>query len=208
MRALLTTVSCLILCVGCGSLNKPYPEKNLHALHVASPSTDAASATQSKMVLRVDRVILAEPYSATTFIYQVGDSTFKSDYYNGFVAPPSRLLTGEVTGYLARAGLFRVVFSGESEAEFQFSLESNVTSMYGDYREGHQPAAVVTVRFFVIDQAKENFAVIFDKTYSQTTPIEGEGTDALIKTYETCWTNVLTQLAGDLRNSAVVTGGP
>ena len=202
------TLLVLALLAGCGSLAKPYPDKTLHAIHVGDPPTPAGSAAVSPMVLRVDRVVVAEPYDATLFVYQVGESSFKSDYYNGFIALPSRLLTGEVNSFLAKSGLFKTVLLAESAADYQLSLETNVTSMYGDYRDGHPPAAVLAARFFVVDQAKGSFTVIFDKTYTQSTPIEGQGPEALVKAYETAWTALLTQLAGDLRNTTVVMNRP
>jgi cholesterol transport system auxiliary component len=209
MRTTTIILMSLALLSGCGSLARPYPDKTLHAIHVGDPPAIAsAQPPPGKMVLRVDHVALADPFDATTFVYQVGDSTFKSDYYNGFVAPPGRLLTGEVSAFLAKSGLFATVISGGSSADYQLSLESNVTSMYGDYRDGQKPSAVVSARFFIIDQTKGRFAVVFDKSYSQITPIEEKSVDGLVKAYNAGWTNLLTQLAGDLRSTSVVMNGP
>jgi len=207
MKTLLIVLSCSILCVGCGSLRKPYPEKSLHAIHVGDPQSPSSASAASPLSVRVDRVVMAKPYDATTFIYQVGASAFESDYYNGFIAPPGRLLTSEINAFITKSGLFKTVLLPESTADYQLSLETNVTSMYGDFRDAQKPVAVVTARFFVINQTKNQFAVIFDKVYSQSTPIEQQGPNALVKAYETCWTNVLTQLAGDLRSSGAVMNG-
>jgi uncharacterized lipoprotein YmbA len=204
---ILITLVGLCSLAGCGSLSKPYPDKTLHAIRVGDPPSSASSPA-SRMALRVDHVHIADPYNATTFVYRIGESTYKSDYYNGFIAPPGRLLTGEISTFLAKAGLFSTIVSGDSTADYQLSLESNVTSMYGDYREGEKPQAVVIVRFFVIDHGKGRFNVIFDRSYSQTTPIEGKGIDGLMKAYDSSWTNLLTQLAGDLRNTPVVMTAP
>jgi uncharacterized lipoprotein YmbA len=197
------TLFILILLSGCGGLSRPYPDKSLHALHLGAP-TAADSSSGSQAVLVVNRVRIAEPYDASTFMYQVGDSKFTSDYYNGFIAPPGRLLTGELSAFLAKSGLFATVVSGDSAADYQLSLETSVTSMYGDYRDRQKAQAVVAARFFVIDQTNARFLVIFDKSYSQTTPIAQEGADALVKAYEAGWTTVLTQLADDLRKTPAV----
>jgi uncharacterized lipoprotein YmbA len=198
-----------LLIGGCGSLSKPYPEKTLHALHIgdASSGAPAPTASQSKLVLRVNHVMLAEPFDGTTFIYRVGDSTYKSDYYNGFIAPPSRLLAGEISDFLAKSGLFTTVFSADSSADYQLSLETNVTSLYGDYRDASNPKGVVVARFFLIDQTHGHYTVIFDKTYSQSTPIDGKGPDGLVKAWESGWTQILTQLTTDVRSAPVVMNG-
>jgi uncharacterized lipoprotein YmbA len=195
-----------LLVAGCGSLSKPYPEKTLHAIHIGDPAADPSAPTTSpsKLVLRVDRVTIAEPFDATTFIYQVGDSTYKSDYYNGFVAPPSRLLANEIGTFLSKSGLFATVFSGESTADYQLSLEANVPCLCGDYRDASNPKAEIVARFFLIDQTHGRYAVIFDKTYSQSTPINGKDPDALVKAWESGWTQILTQLTSDLRGDPVV----
>jgi uncharacterized lipoprotein YmbA len=199
-----------LLLAGCGSLSKPYPEKTLHAIHIGDPASDSSAPTTSpsKLVLRVDRVTIAEPFDATTFIYQVGDSTYKSDYYNGFIAPPSRLLAGEIGNFLSKSGLFASVFGDESTADYQLSLEANVTTLCGDYRDASKPKADIAVRFFLIDQTHGRYTVVFDKTYSQSTPIEGQGPDGLVKGWESGWTQILTQLTSDLRGTPVVMNGP
>ena len=205
----LALVIVALLLTGCGSLSRPYPEKTLHAIHIGDPASGASESTTSpsKLVLRVDRVSIAEPFDGMTFIYQVGDSTYKSDYYNGFVAPPSRLLAGEIGTFLAKSGLFATVLTGESTADYQLSLEANVSCLCGDYREASNPKAVIAARFFVIDQTHGRYAVIFDKTYFQSTPFDGKGPDALVKAWESGWTQILTQLTSDLRGTPVVMSG-
>lgn len=201
-------ITFLALLAGCSSLKRPFPDKTLHAIRIGDPSASATSqASRSKMILRVDRVVVAEPYDGTPFVYQVGDSTYESDYYNGFVGPPGRLLTGEIGTSLTRSGVFATVLTGDSSADYQLSLETNVTAMYGDYRPGQKHAAVLAARFFVVDQSQGGFTVIFDKTYTQSTPLQGDGPDALVKAWEIGWTNLMAQLVDDLRKAPVVMNG-
>lgn len=192
----------LLLVAGCSALSKPYPDKNLHALRLGDPPAGQVSAPSA--LLKVDRVRIAEPYDGTTFIYQTGDSSFTSDYYNGFIAPPARLITGELSSFLGKCGLFKTVLGGDSSADYQLTLETNVISMYGDYRQGQKPQAVIAARFFVLDETKGHYDVVFDKTYSQTTPIDQKGSDALVKAWESGWTNLLTELTKDLSGASAV----
>src|SRR2546430_9364078 len=128
-RALVPLLCCLIL--GCGSLSKPYPEKNLHVLSVGEPPT--AVQSQAAGVLRIEAMRIAKPFDATTFVYKVGRSEFTTDYYAGFLSTPDRILGAELDSWLAHSGLYSSVITGNSSANYRWVLESNILSLYGDY---------------------------------------------------------------------------
>src|SRR5277367_5209622 len=86
-----------VLCLGGCNLSKPYPDKTLHTIELGDPPPVTGAA--SSAAVRVDRVRVAEPFNNTTFVYKVGDSTYTTDYYNGFIAEPGRLLTGDLSAW-------------------------------------------------------------------------------------------------------------
>jgi len=194
-------LTCSVL-AGCISFSKPYPSKSLHGLHLGDPPASASPA--GRAIIRVERAEIVEPFDGSAFVYRVGESTFTGDYYNGFVARPANLLTAELSAFLARSGVFSAVVSGDSVAEHRLALETRVTSMYGDYRPGRKPEAVVAAHFFVLDQAGGRSTVLFDRDYSLVTSIEQEGPGALIRAWETGWTRLLGQLVTDLSDAPQV----
>lgn len=184
--------------VGCGGLSKPYPDKSLHAIHVGEPP--ASSAVRSPLVLRIATVRVAMPFDASTFVYKTGNSKFTTDYYSGFVAPPGRLLTGELSAWLSKSGPFTCVIDGASTADYHLTLESNVTALYGDYTSSQNPSAVIEARFFVVDSRQAQYNVVLQKMYRETEPVLAQGPDALVVGWQKALGRIFTALADDLRS--------
>lgn len=204
----LALAASMLLAVGCNAFNKPYPTKSLHAIRIPDPAP--ANGTPLPGTIRIDRVRVAQPFDGSPFVYRIDESRYATDYYAGFVAAPSPLLTTAISNWMAKAGLFKSVLSGGTAADYQLLLETNVTAMYGSFQPKQQPAAVLEARFFVIDQTAGQFKIIFDKAYSQSEPLESKSPnpDALIKAWNTAWEHMLTSLAADLRADAAVAAAP
>ena len=109
---------------------------------------------------------IAKPFDATGFVYKVAESRFTTDYYNGFIAEPDRLLTGELVNWLAASGEFGSVVEESSAADYRLTLESNVTELYGDYTNKTAPQAVMELKVFVIDDVPSPSRVIFPESLS------------------------------------------
>jgi uncharacterized lipoprotein YmbA len=197
--ALALLLLCMPLAAGC-SLSKPYPDKTLHAIEVGQPP--AATGSPSLAAVRIDRVRVAEPFNDTTFVYKIGDSKYTMDYYNGFIAEPGRLLTGELSEWLANSKVFSSVLTGDSAADSQLLLQTNVMELYGDF-SSDQPKAVIAARFFLLDVGAGHSRVIFDKSYQESEPITGKDSDALIKGWQAATRRIFTSLVADLRSSPV-----
>ena len=118
---------------------------------------------RSQQVLRVASIRIAKPCDDMTLVYKVGESRFESDYYHGFIAPPDRMLTGELVRWLRGSGIYANVVAGDSAADTKLLLEGNVTKLYGDFTSQPSPTAVVQVTFFLIDQSTPTYSVVFTK---------------------------------------------
>jgi uncharacterized lipoprotein YmbA len=182
-------------CTGCSGLSKPYPEKSLHAISVGDPPASPKAATQD--VLRVERMNVAKPFDGTPFVYKVGRSQFTTDYYAGFVSSPDINLGGELSSWLSRAGLYSSVISGSSVADYRWSLESNITELYGDYSTP-KPSAVLAVKFFLIDNADGHQRIRFQKLYSETEPLSSANPDELVQGWNKAYGRILSVLVKDL----------
>ena len=189
---------------GCGGLSRPYPEKSLHALDVGSP--EKSEAAKGTHVLKVENVWVADPFSALTFNYKVGESKFTSDYYNGFIAPPGRMLTGNLSSWLAASGIFSAVVSGENSADYDFVLETNVTALYGDYSDSKSPLAVIEAKFFLIDESGGRFVIAFQKQYRENEPISAISPDELVRGWDRGYRRMLESLSADLSKVSIVQG--
>jgi ABC-type uncharacterized transport system auxiliary subunit len=209
----------LLLAGGCSSFNRPYPDKALFAIDLGQPpSASTASgagagpsaadnppaARPTARMLRVRDVHIAKPFDSANFVYKVGESRFTTDYYNGFVAEPDQLLTGELVNWLAASGEFGSVVQEGSTADYQLALESNVTALYADYTNNRSPQAVMELKVFVIEDAPSAAKVIFQKTYRETEPLSDNTPDKLVRGWDEAYRRILTHLLADLRASPQV----
>ncbi len=198
VRATMRPVALALLClslVSCEAMMKPAPDKAYFAIDVPPPAKAKAS---SDLVLRVRRVNVATPYNARTFVYKVGEGKFESDYYNGFITTPAENLTGELIEWLAAGGPFASAIDGASSVSHQLVLESNVTALYGDYTDKQAPQAVIETKFFLMDDTGADVRIVFQKTYRQTAPVDGEEPAALVRAWNETWRKTFTALVNDL----------
>ena len=180
--------------VGCGSLSQPYPNKSLFGISAGDPP--AATQPARPEVLMVQRTRVAQPYADASFVYKTG-SEFKMDYYNGFAATPDQLFGGALANWLSRSGVYSSVVTAGSVVDYQWSLESNITELYGDYTQ-NPATAVIEARFFLINQLRGDFTIKFQKTYRQTEPLSGAGAEKLVDGWNKAYREILTALVNDL----------
>jgi uncharacterized lipoprotein YmbA len=185
---------------GCASLTQPYPQRNLYVISAGRPA--APGGDRSAAVLRVRPVRIAKPYDEKTFVYKTGDTAFQVDYYNGFLADPASLLTGELTSWLGASGPFAVVL-GSTGADHELTLETNVTSLYGDYSEKGSPKAVIEARFVLVREERSAYKVVFERVYREAEPLAGEKPEDLVKGFGQAYRRMLEKLAVDLRTIVV-----
>jgi uncharacterized lipoprotein YmbA len=187
--------------IGCAGLEKPYPNKTLQTISVGKPSETVAPP--GSKVLRVSVARVARPFDGLTFVYKTGDSTYATDYYNGFITSPDLIITGELNNWLSQSGLYSSVVDGDSGADSQLSLETNVNALYGDF-SGSSPAAVIGAKIFLIDYSSGKYSVVFQKDYLETEPIASRAPTELVKGWERAYRRMLTQLVSDLKKPATV----
>ncbi len=191
----LAVVAAALAAAGCTGLTQPYPQKNLYTISAGQP---VRSGTPGRLVLRVQPVRTASPYSSRTFVYKTGQDAFTIDYYNGFLADPDRLLTGELIGWLEASGPFAVVL-GSSTADYDLSLETNVTALYGDYSAKGAPKAVMEARFVLVKEQAAAYKVVFQEVLQEAEPLAGDRPEELVKGFGRAYRRMLEKLTADLR---------
>lgn len=194
-------VFCLFLmllpALACGcDMSKPYPDKTLFVIDPGQPPRTYQQFCSS--TLRVYAVRVASPSDTQTFLYKRGGSRYENDYYNGFIAPPERLLTGTLIDWVGRTGLFAAVVDSASRLNHRYVLEGMISEMCGDYSDPKSAKASITASFFLIDDEPIDSRAIFNKTYKATAPIAGANPDAMAAALNGAYRTILTDLTDDL----------
>lgn len=186
---------CLAL-VGCGAIGQPFPDKEFFGIEAGDSPAPAKQMTDSG--LRVRRLRIAPPYDGRSFVYKVGESRYKTDYYNGFVTSPDHLLTGELTQWLAETKLFAAVVGSTGEADHRYVLDGSVSELYGDYTDANAPKATMKARFFLLDDSQAQTRIVFQKTYRKTAPLNEANPEALATGLGAAYREILTDLTADI----------
>ena len=145
----------------------------------------------------VKRMRVNRQYADANFVYKTGSSQFKTDYYAGFIATPDHVFGGELAKWLSQSALYSSVITAGSAADYQWSLESNISELYGDYTQ-NPPTAVIEAKFFLIGESDGPLAIKFQKTYRQAESLSGPGPDKLVDGWNRAYRAILTSLVNDL----------
>jgi hypothetical protein len=187
---------------GC-SLSQPYPSKEKFSVDVAGipAATGVVPAT-----LRVENVRIASPYDQLAFIYRTGATTYKNDYYRSFITEPGAIFTSETIDALSARRGFAAVVGPASPVEAGYWLESNISDLYGDFRDPGRPLAFVRARFFLLKQSVATTTVVGEWTLDAAEPLPAGDADQLPAGWGRAYTTILTRLAPQL--DAAAAGDP
>jgi cholesterol transport system auxiliary component len=148
--------------------------------------------------LRVGFVRVAAPYAGSALVYRLDDVRYASDPYHVFAADPGAMLGSRMAEWLERTGPFSHVVAPGSAPPAPYVLEVTVGDLYGDFRPGGQPAAVVSVQFLLIDQTSTRPKVAYERTLASRAPLSNASPEALVRGFGAALAEILSQAASEL----------
>jgi uncharacterized lipoprotein YmbA len=193
----LALAACAALTLAACSIGKPIPQATTYVVDppMAARSTSAARRPET---LRMGNVRVAAAYAGNALVYRLDDVQYTSDPYHAFIAEPGAMLGNRMAEWLDRAGPFETVAQPGSTRPVAYVLEATVTELYGDFREGKSPAAVLAVQFALIDQAGARPKVVHECTIARRVDLPQASPDALVRGYGKGLAEILSQLVSEL----------
>jgi len=185
---------------GCGGLNKPYPAKDRFGL-VVPESAIVAAEKPLPGVLRVERVRVSSPFDRQSLVYRTGEQIYRIDYYNEFVADPEALLTGELIRVLSAQRTFESVVELSTLASSRLRLQLTVTQLFGDFRNGSSPLAVIQARAILLRDDAGATTVAGQWTFEATEPFSPPDAEALATAWGRAYGRVIADLSQFLRSA-------
>ncbi|HME71361.1 MAG TPA: hypothetical protein VKM54_16030 [Myxococcota bacterium] len=182
---------------GCGVLRREYPERQQFVLEVTPPQSSDPPAGGA--VLGVSRFRASPLLAGTSFVYRMGDQTFESDFYNVFWTPPAAMVANETGKWLRSSGIFSDVVDPGNLTPRTYALDGAIAELYGDYRNPGAPAAVMGLRFALVDVQGKEPKVLFHKDYSVSHPIPTGTPSALAAGWNEELSEILAALQTDIR---------
>jgi len=185
-----------VLALGACSIGKPIPQATTYV--VDPPAAAEPVAVRRPEALRMGNVRVAVTYAGNSLVYRVDAVQYVSDSDHAFIAEPGAMLGSRMAEWLGRAGPFRTVAQPGSTRPAPYVLEATVAELYGDFRPGRPPAAVLTVQFALIDQGGARPKVVHERTITSRVDLPQASPDALVRGYGKALAEILSQLVPEL----------
>ena len=195
-RRLLVAAWASCILAGC-SIGRPIPEPTQYVID-PPPKAVIRAGKLSIEAVRMGNVRVAAPYAGSMLVYRLDDVRYASDPYHVFEADPGAMLGSRMAEWLDESGPFRAVAQPGSSQPATAVLEATVTELYGDFRLGHSPAAVLAVQFTLIGQESARPMVLYERTIGRRIILPKASPDALVRGYAIALAQILTQLTTDL----------
>jgi cholesterol transport system auxiliary component len=189
--------ACAALGLAACSIGKPIPQATTYVVEPPALASASPAARQAD-TLRIGYVRVAAAYAGNALVYRLDDVQYTSDPYNAFIAEPGAMLGSRMAEWLERAGPFKTVAQPGSARPARYVLEATIAELYGDFRGGQPPAAVLTVQFALIDQSGTRPKVVQERTIASRVNIPRAAPDALVRGYGTALAEILSQLTSEL----------
>jgi cholesterol transport system auxiliary component len=149
--------------------------------------------------LRIGNVRVAAEFAGNALVYRVDDVRLISDPYSRFIAEPGAMFGDQMAEWLGRAGLFTTVLDPESTLGARYLLEAIITELYGDFRPGRAPAAVLAAQFALIDQSGPHQQAVLQRVIARRVELPRASPDALVRGYGEALTEILGELSTELQ---------
>ncbi len=186
----------LLTAAGCIDLKASYPERRFYTLDAPWAGLDRVPAPGS--VLRVRRFNASKLCDGSELVTRTADSTYETDFYNVFFAPPAGQAGEQTQHWLTAAKLFgTVVGNGSSLAETHI-LEGKLVALHGDVRSADSPVAVIELQFLLLRVRSDPATVLFQKSYHESTPVLSGEPAAMVKGWSGGLAKILIALEEDL----------
>ena len=187
----------IVLALAACAIGKPLPRPTTYIVDVPMSETRPAAARRPE-TLRMGNVRVATAYGGNALIYRMDELQYTSDPYHAFRAEPGSMLGSQIAEWLDQAGPFATVAQPGSAQPAAYVLDATVVELYGDFREGHPPAAMIAVQFALIDQTGVRPQLVHQRTIASRVELPQASPDALVRGYGKGFAEILSQLVPDL----------
>lgn len=179
-------------CAGSTTYDKQY-----YIFEAARPGE--AGPTPLDGSLEVHRFSVDAAFAGKGLVYRLDEFKYEMDAYRQFLIAPGTMVTERTRDWLADSGLFARVLTVGSRVIPDYTLEGNVTALYGDFSDESAPAAVMEIRFFLLENAEGDEIVTFAHTYRAAVPVQDRTTAVFVEALNRSLADILARLEADLR---------
>jgi len=188
-----------LIVVGCAA-GPSYQEQYfiLDAARQGSPVQPVSDGS-----LRVHRLSVDAAFATKNLVYRLDEFRYEADAYRQFLILPGVMITEKTRDWLADAGLFHTVLPLVSRVVPTYTLEGNVTALYGDFTNESSPTAAMEIQFFLVTTTDGAERVLFSHVYRAASPVSSRATMDFVNAMNRSLAEILTHLEADLQKVLV-----
>lgn len=172
-------------------------DKQYYILEAARPGEAIQPPIDAS--LEVHRFSVDVAFSTKGLVYRLDEFEYETDAYRQFLIAPGIMITERTRDWLADSGLFGRVLPVSSRVAADYTLEGNVTALYGDFSNESAPAAVVEIRFFLLENTDPTETVAVAQTYRAATPVRDRTAEVFVEALDRSLADILARLEADLQ---------
>ncbi len=165
------------------------------------PPRPVPAATANRIVsLRSFEV--APTYAGSELVYRVGEHAIERDPYASLAAPPSRLLTAAMRGYLRDSDYIRDVVAPGEGLPVDATLEPALLELSGDFSNPAEPVAVLALRIRVLSAPAAGAAAereILLRTYTRRVPLSQRTAAAVVAAWNRALGEIMAEFLAELK---------
>ncbi len=151
-------------------------------------------------MVSIRSIRVAAPFDDRSLVYRVGDFSYAEDPYAEFLVSPAESLRPPIRSWMCQSDLFQTVVEPGSVLKPNTMAEVTVLELYGDFRRPPEAAAVLTLRFVVLDSPDGiPGKLAFEGEYSRRVSLRARNATALMAGWNEALNQILAQLGSDLR---------
>jgi cholesterol transport system auxiliary component len=197
-------LGCIVAALAGCAIGKPMPSVTTYVVELP---TDINARTESPRAetLRVGKVRVAAAYGGESLIYRLDDVSYQADPYHAFIADSGSMFATRIAEWLGNTGVFKSVMQPESVLPARYVLEATIVEVYGDFRLGRSPAAVMAVQFALLDQSTPRLTVVRECTIASRIGLTKASPDELVRGYGQALADILSRLVTGLDAESAAT---
>ena len=165
------------------------------------PPPRPVPAAGAKRIVSLRSFEVAPTYAGSELVYRVGEHTIERDPYASLAAPPARLLTGAMRGYLRDCDYIRDVVAPGEGLPVDAELEPALLELSGDFSNPAEPAAVMALRIRVLTRptgsAPEREILL--KAYTRRIPLSQRTAAAVVAAWNRALGEIMAEFLADLK---------
>jgi len=188
----------IFLNCGCSGLQKEHLAKQYFDLSLQIPASVKSNVCRGETLV-IKPFAIDSAFDSYSFVYQVDENEYKTDYYSEFISYPSKLITEKISETLYGSKYFRPSLTDEKK-DIIYRLSGKIIRLTGDFTDKDNTRAVMEIMMIVEKNTGPSFRPVLNNTYRADEPIPDKTPASLVSGWSKGLSKILLQFIVEFQN--------